>query len=463
MFRIRTYHFSFLVLLVGLLLSAATSPIWYDDAGHFLVIDQALRTGTLAYPSFTGPDPNSPFITLGSPLNHVYWGAMELFGGGMRTARLLTVAFTLLAMLGFWQWARTVMGDKKASWSLWLLLGNIQLLGYGAQLLGELPMLAGVFWGLWAASRWRTSGKWPWLLFWALAWWWAVNCKAYIAVPLGLTLLGLCGVEWMKKEWKGLGGSVVTGLLLGILVGGGLLIEQGGWTELMAWFAERRSYGSEFLAFAPVEALRYLLFKPLFWLGLVALLLRWRFHPRPLDRLPALFQAALLLLFLLSAGYDRFGFQLLFVAALYVSEFCAALWERWQGKWHLRSGFMLVFLLLFVQQSPLILGKRLVHHSKINEQERAVADWCRAHPGGQLYTYDQQLYPFIGPGLALAAKVPSASSQCEAFPFVAGDLLLAGPYAYTEYQDCIPWAAFEERGRFGTPELDGYRILEYRQ
>ncbi|MCS7074933.1 MAG: hypothetical protein NZ108_10745, partial [Bacteroidia bacterium] len=52
-----------LLLIIGMLYF----PVWYDDAGHWLVFRTFIQTGTIAYPiSSDAIDPSSQFITIGS-------------------------------------------------------------------------------------------------------------------------------------------------------------------------------------------------------------------------------------------------------------------------------------------------------------------------------------------------------------------------------------------------------------
>lgn len=201
----------------------------------------------------------------------------------------------------------------------------------------------------------------------------------------------------------------------------------------------RASYGNEFFACEWGEGLRYLAFKPLFGLGMVAMALRVYFQGRLADLFLALIQVALTLMFLLSAGYDRFGFLLLFIPAVFLAEFMAALWGKWKGRTGLRIGFSLLFILIFAQKSPLMLSLRLFFPDQINQEEV----WVIEHipKGYSVFTYDQQIVPFLSPETPyrLPGSVPSNKDNCKNLSLKVNEVLIAGKYANTEYQGCIDW------------------------
>ncbi len=460
MFGPRSYLIPFVLFLLLLVLSAYTTPVWYDDAGHFLVIDTALQTGQMGYPAYWGVDMDSPFITLGRPLNETYRLWLGLWGGGMAAARGLSILFSLAAAWAFWRYGRDLKGATKATWALWIMVGNVQWVTYGAQLLGEGPMLLGVFGGMAALAQWKKDGQVGWAALGGLAWWWAVNCKAYIALPLGLAVGGMAVWSFGKKDLREMGRWLLFGAIWTLAVVAGWIQEQGGWAEFVHYLEDRQSYGNEFFVFAPTEALRFLLFKPLFALGILAMVLRLRVHPRPADRLPILLQLFLTLFFLCSQGFDRFGFLLLFLPALYLAEFTAAAWARTHAKPWLRAAFLLLFALLFTQQTPIRIAQRLLHPNETNAHERAVAEWLGREKIGPISTVDHQLYPFLSQELLLPATVPSNKMDCQPPPIVPNGYYIAGPYAFTEYQDCIDWTVLTPRDTFGDPYVDGYVIFE---
>lgn len=460
-FQFSKYHLIFIPFLALLLLTAWLRPVWYDDAGHYLVIEQGVAEGTFCHPTDIENgvcDWQSPFITLGAPLNIYYASWLKVFGGEMGSARLATIIFSLIGFWALFNLVRRSFSIEKAFWTALLLIGNIQLLSYGSQVLGEMPMMAGVLCGLNFILRWRQSGKWQWWLLAIPALLWAVFCKAYIALPIGFGLGMWILISLFKRDGKAMA-TLGLAMLWGLGVIAAMVVEQGGWSEFQVFLQNRGSYANEFFTFDFVEALRFLIFKPLFSLGSLALLIRIYFQRRDDDILLACFQLSLLVFFLCSAGYDRFGFLLLFIPAIYLSEFCLSLWNRWKGKRALQVVFGIVFAILFVQQTPLILARDWP--GRMANEKAWLEKWVEAEPGGlnSVFTYDQHYALLCQKLFRLPVVVPSNKQNCEPLVLRAGEFLVAGPYAFTEYQNCIPWDTLEEIGKI---EDENYPVTFYR-
>lgn len=426
------------------------SPVWYDDAGHFIVVREALLGNGFCYPAATGCDPDSPFITLGHPLNRIYAAFMGLFGESIFVGRICTILFSLAAAGAIGELARRFFSPSKAVWALLLLIGNIQLLSYGAQILGEMPMMACLLWAILAHVQWYETGKWMWAGLVPLLLFGAVMCKAYIAVPIALAWAIWLLALLFRHEKKIFLRTLLQGAVWGLGLVAYFILEQGGWRGFLDFLEARSSYGSEFFAFDFAEALRFLLLKPLFWLGTGALALRLRIKRRGLDFFLASFQFALLLTFLLSAGYDRFGFLLLFLPAIYFAEFMHAAWERMGRKWALRMGFLTLAALAFYQQTPLIYGQRLLHPEQVNAAEREIVEQALSRHNGSgrslvVHTYDQQLVPFLPEKVEfrLPAAVPSNAENCRPLAVQPGEMFIEGEYARTLYFDCVPWGELQ--------------------
>lgn len=433
-----------------LVLAAGTSPVWYDDAGHYLVIKALAEHGEVCYPVHMAAgdcQPDSPFITLGPTLNYPLAAVLWLTGGGMYALRLAMAVFSLLSLLAFWHLAKAVLErEAKVLWAVALVIGNVQFVNYGAQVLGEAPMLGWLFLGMWALARWLQGGHIGWAIGGILAWFMAILTKEYIAIVIALAMLGFWAALLLRRDrrwlpWMGLGVGI------GALLLGYHLLKAGGLAEVQRWFVERQSYGSEFLAFDLLEGCRFLLFKPLVLLGTAAMALRVAVRARLLDVFLLCFQLAWLLFFFSSAGYDRFGFQLIFLPAIYLSEFLLTTWERWAARHWWRIGILgLCFLGLFSQRTLPLLAERLLDGVSSNvAEEEAVALLERYHPRS-LFTYDQQLAPFLPDSipLRLSAIVPSAAVQAPPLELAPGEYFLAGPYAFTEFQSAIDWDNLEQ-------------------
>ncbi|HHG83695.1 MAG TPA: hypothetical protein ENJ82_03010, partial [Bacteroidetes bacterium] len=433
------------VFLLLLVLSACYAPIWYDDAGHFIVIREFVSEGVACYPVDLGAgicDAQSPFITLGPALNYPLAGWMWAFGPNMLTGRIFMVMLALGAMLAFWMLARRLLQPQKAFWALALVLGNVQLVTYGSEILGEVPMLGWLFLGLALQLDWWQNGSWRAHLAATGAYVLAILSKEYVALPLAMGL-GAWMVYWLwMRQARQVLAILGQGLLIGLAIIGYHLAKTGSWEAFFAWFQARGSYGAEFFSFNLGESLRFLLFKPLILLGSIALLIKvWMRRAAP-DILIACFHFAHLFFFLSSAGYDRFGFQLIFIPAIYLAEFMAVIWKRFilkQPHPRLRQMvFIFSFLLLFTQQTFPILAQRILSSTSSNLAEETVSALISQYHIEQIYTYDQQLIPFLPPKVRfrLSPTVPSNSSNCQPLSLHSAEWLIAGIYAQTSFQNC---------------------------
>lgn len=444
MFRFHKYHLVFIALLALLLCSAWLRPVWYDDAGHYLVIQQGIETNEFCHPTDLSAgecDSRSPFITLGAPLNHVYAAWMYCFGSGMGTARICTILFSLLGFLALFDLVKRFFSIEKAFWAVLLLIGNIQILSYGSQVLGEIPMIACLLAGTNFFLRWRDGGGLIMAVLAILCWLGAVFCKAYIAVPMAIAFGGWLLVALYKNEKEA--GALFIPLIWGILATIGMVREQGGLEQFAIFLEERGSYANEFFTFEFWEALRFLAFKPLFLLGTLALGIRIYFQKRNEDIFLGMLHLSCSVFFLCSAGYDRLGMLLLFIPAIYLAEFCASLWRKWKRKLGLKGIYILIFLGFFVQQTPVIWVQDWPGRVTNEKAWRKNFDELQLIGMESIFTYDQHFAWLSHRNFRLPEVVPSAKDQCRTLQLRRGEWLLAGPYAFTEYQDCIPWNELE--------------------
>jgi hypothetical protein len=203
------------------------------------------------------------------------------------------------------------------------------------------------------------------------------------------------------------------------------------------------------LAFNFGLSFKYVLFKPLIWLGTLALLLRLRVKQRNQERIMLAFQMGLFIFFGMTAGYDRMGFLLAFIPAIYVAEFLPFLWEELSRQPKLRRlrqvGFVLLLIAIFSQQSlPIMIGRTAAEGGS-NKAELEVTDAMAAHPEITWWIFDQQIMPFVHEGQhwRLIPIVPSAGRSCiyDGHAVYPGHFegIVSGPYAQTEYKQCIPW------------------------
>jgi Dolichyl-phosphate-mannose-protein mannosyltransferase len=440
------------LLLGGLIVSALYAPVWYDDAGHFLVAREVARGHGMCYPVASEEAAcisDSPFITMGPVQAYPLGWWMRCLGESMLSGRLFMILLSLGTAFALFRLGKALTSSAKALIAVGLLAVNIQFITYGAEVLGEVPMMGLILGGLGFLLRWERGGA-SWnagvgLIFWCLA----VGIKEYAMLPTGLSLVIWLLIRLISREKPlkifALGIAYALALVLTLALIHGV--------HVLAYLQARQSYGSEFLAFNLGLSLKFLLFKPLFWLGMGAMVLKWRVKQRGADALILSVQAAWLVFFLLSAGYDRFGFLLLFLPAIYVAEFVPYLWQEAARKrewaWPKRIGLIVIGLVVFAQQTYWVFGKRMLQPELVNGAERAAAAWVEGYYGQAIFTMDQQLIPFLSEGQAwgLTGYVPSQKDDFALpryfFHLPAHTTFAAGPYAFTEYQNRIDWAAMQ--------------------
>lgn len=432
-----------------LVIAALYAPIWYDDAGHYIVIRELIGEGVACYPVELNRgecDPNSPFITMGPALNYPLGSWMRILGTSMLAGRSLMVLLSLQSLLAFLLLARRLVQPAKAFWAVALVIGNIQLVTYGAEILGEVPMLGWLFLGLAFQLRWWANRRTGALVLATLAYLLAILTKEYIAAPLALGMAGWITMAWLTRQRAQAFGLLAQGLAITLALLAYHWVQAGSWEALVAWFRDRGSYGAEFLRFDLLESFRFLLFKPLIALGTLALFTKVYFRRTSQDIVLACFHLSHLLFFLFSAGYDRFGFQLLFIPAIYLSEFIWLAWNRLgrhpQYPRLLRGAFGLFFLLLFTQRTLPTFAGMLTQHPPSNAAEHALVQLLQKHRVSRLFTYDQQVIPFLSDGyeFRLCRTVPSNAGQCQPLVLRSKEWLVAGPYARTEFGACWPQA-----------------------
>lgn len=443
------------LLLGGLLVAAFHAPIWYDDAGHYLVARAIASGDGMCYPlDSDGANcvENSPFITMGPVQAYPLGAWLRLVGDTMLAGRIFMVLVSLGAAFALYRLGRALTTSTKASIAVALMALNIQFLTYGAEVLGEMPMMGLVLAGISCFLRWDRGHGWWWAVLGIVAWCLAVGIKEYAMLPLAMSLVVWLALKGFSKDrplavlYLGVGFGIGLGLTVAWLA-----IPHGG---LVAHLLDRQSYRSEFLALDLGTSLKYLLFKPLFWLGTGAMVLKWRVQRRPAEALTLSVQAAWLVFFLLSAGYDRFGFLLLFLPAVYVAEFVPYLWQeagrqpRW--AWLRRATLVVVAWVVFSQQTYWVFGQRILHPDLVNAVERAATARLRERPAGRVVTVEQQMALFldaVGQRWRLYSRVPSQGRGCDhpdpELRLALDEVLLAGPYAFTEYDKCIDWTHLE--------------------
>ncbi|MFW5658971.1 MAG: ArnT family glycosyltransferase [Bacteroidota bacterium] len=438
--RKRSLLLVFLVVgAMGLALSAARIPPWYDDACHWLVARTLHHTGTTAFPlatDMTRIDPDSRFVTVGPAVNYLVAGWMWLFGDDFWRVRVLMSVIGLLMLLALFRLAVHGLHFAKAVWAVALLAGSVPFITFGSQLLGEGAMLLFLLTGLRALLASATM-RWQDALVASVCFNLAILSKEYIALPVGLMLVfgfvrALLDDRKATVKWLVMGAT----LPLGVAVWYALKFDS--WADLQAYWALKSAYTSEFLALTFSQSLRFLLFKPVIVLGTLALVLRVIFRREWQDGLLLVLQAQLLVFFLLSAGYDRFGLVLMPIACIYLGEWVYAVLLRMDTSLLHRKR---------LQQGAFILGVLLVSWQKwwLNPVLQYKRDLAIAIPtqAQSVFTYDLQFVPelYDQKRIDLPTFTPAEAEQgtCKQQMFTPTHPILIGPYANGAYKQC--WTA----------------------
>mgnify|MGYP006266138111 CR=1 FL=1 len=481
--------------------------------------------------------PYSLFITVGPAVNYPAAAWMGLFGESLLSARVFFALVTLGFLAVWWRLAWRYTSLSRAWWAVLLLLGSLQVLTYGVQYLGELPGLLFIGSGLLVVHRYLQQAGYSGpgqkrasdgpatrkTLFLAallgVCWGLAVLCKANFIVPLGVLVLGAFIHALLRRRFRKMwlfwfvAGAVI------LLIYGGMqavrfaalpsgellltsfsdpLLQQSqmqqlfnapyGFARWLRWWQLRLSYGEEFWVWN-TEGWWLLLKKPVLWLGFLAAAVKAGFRRTyPEVVLAALF-GLFLLMFLASAGFERFLLWLYPFAVVFLGEWGFAIWSRlwqpWQRQRYWQGPlYFLVFFALAWQRTPVELTRRLLHPETVNREEKAFVRQINKPPpalqqwrsqAGEplpLHVADLQVLPFLRSAkvkfrIQLPIWPPAALEPSRLiFPIPVNEGLLLGPYQHSEYRvgqtpegKAIPY--YQPRGsfRFAGAETATYGLV----
>lgn len=212
-----------ILLLLGLMLFR--QPLfpapWFDEGLNVSTAATLAREGVYALPNSDGPRLMDPAIQTGPtvlvPIALVY----RLFGVGIMPARLVMVAFALLALVAYGLLARRLVGATAALLAVGLLLvGSRQeytsFVIVGRQVLGEVPALGYYALGLliWFHVVEQPQRRIPGLVLSGLSWGIAMVTKSQILllwpVCLGLLLL----LDWFYYQRAGKLAFIIPGVVM---------------------------------------------------------------------------------------------------------------------------------------------------------------------------------------------------------------------------------------------------------
>lgn len=195
---------------------------WFDEGLNLSTAAMIARQGTYALPDSRGPRVMDPAIQTGPTVLLPVALVVRLFGTKLTAARLVVVAFALLALWLYWRLARRLFGAPTALVaSLCLLAGNpdrfASFVYMGRQVLGEVPALAFVLLGLVITlESWeRPGGRRRDAVLAGLAWGAAMVTKSQIFVLLPAAIALVCAADLLyfrQRVWRRLAISAAVGL-----------------------------------------------------------------------------------------------------------------------------------------------------------------------------------------------------------------------------------------------------------
>lgn len=123
-----------------------TSPRpWLDEGIYVQVSRHLVETGHFGLPIEPGKDISLGYVTVGFPVLVPVAIAFSVFSVSLTVARVVAVAFLLLAIASSALLVRRLYGRRAATWTALLVATFPPLFGHGKNLLGEVPGLAYLF------------------------------------------------------------------------------------------------------------------------------------------------------------------------------------------------------------------------------------------------------------------------------------------------------------------------------
>lgn len=430
-----------LIVFVLLIVAVFIFPIWYDEAGHFIVLENWLNGNGDAFTVDSATknfDRNSGLITMGFANKTLAFAVAKIFGLSITVLRFLSFSFSFGLILVLWKLYKSLFPNKQFFWFLLIFGFNIQFLSYGTQFVGEPAMLFFLFTGIFFQIRFLQSEKTILAILAFIFFQFSILSKEYIAITIGLSLfISFLRSLFLKNKKQSLV-FLVQGFLLPIGVLLWYFWKFDGINGAFAFLESRLDYSSEFFAMNFTESPRYLLFKPQILLGILAILLRLRFQMNDSQRFLAIFQMIFFILFLFSAGYERFGYQLLFISGIFLSEFLPFIYKRHLHNIFAKITFSVFIFALFSQNTFTIFYQKLSNLSEKNQSEKNLVQTLEKQKIKQIFTYEHQIYPFLLKKINFRSSPlsPHSSERCQPLMLKTGEVFVEGEFAKTEFPNC---------------------------
>ncbi|GIV43828.1 MAG: hypothetical protein KatS3mg035_0951 [Bacteroidia bacterium] len=443
------YLVSYFLVLGLLILCSRLSPFWYDDTGHSLVVYQLYQTGIWAfpteYPYLSDYDCFSTMISIGPVLHYPASWFISITDWDFHYLRFYMAFLNAFLPFCIYTISKDFFPPRSALWAAVLSILNVQFWIYGSQYLGEIILIQWILWGIY--FQWLTLIKQKKIIYLCLSqifFYLAILTKEYIALPLGLYLF-FAWIYWSIIHKKWLNALLLQGVLLPVAPLLFYYIHFQDFISFQKYWELKKDYQSEFL-YLNTEPLLFLIKKPLILIGYVTMIIKWLIKKRKEDFLLGILQTLFLVFFLISKGFDRFGFLLFPIASLYVSEWLPFLWN---------FVFKTLFLkIIFVATSLVLFAQNLVNpfywesQWKKNEYLKLLAYKIQTSNIPSFFTYEIELIPYLKNLSIRTSSIPPVSSH-RIKEKIKENYFLIGEYAQTEYSNTWNKEDYIKIGEYG--------------
>lgn len=462
---------------------------WWDEGWTLSVARNWVVSGH--YGHMLDGQPAAPVLSAHLPVVALIAAAFSAFGVGLLQARAVMVACALITLLLLYMLSRALAGRRIASIaSLLVCLAPVQwdlsLVFMGRQVLGEIPSLLFILAGLLALTRSGGSRWWPSVLAGVL-FGLALATKAQVVPFVATGLVTTTGILFFRKRDQAWRMALVSALAFAVppvlsFLRSSLLTTPGVRHDPVAGLVEVTALvldpdiRMETLRFAFVTALPVTLG---LLLAAVRLFQQWR------DRAVWTGTVRMLLLLiagswyawyvLLSIGWGRYVFPPAFLAAPFIAELVAALWERARVSGShgtrypaLMRGAAVVLLVVFAATTgrQVLLGFRDLQtvRSAPGLNELAAYVNTRTPVDATVETYESELLflldrPVHVPPAQLNVDfirknwLGDSSALGYSLGGVRADLLVVGAFGGGLYDPLIREGVYTPRARFGAYTL----------
>lgn len=470
--KVSYYH----TALIGILLVFAGLSIilpWgYDDSGHLLAAITLSKTGIWGFPETPmNVISHSLFVTIGPTLHFPVAFLIKIGFLPAVAARLWVTLHSFLIIFVAYLFRRSKLDVVVLV--IAVLLFSVQFLNYGARYLGEIPGIAYLLLTVWAFSQ-------PKKIYWTATIWGvlSISSKEYFLFPLfGLALFRwlFCSSRSNRELWV-IASWIIAWIVFYIGLFGTDI------ATFLEYWQNKFGYKDEFYTFS-LNSVHFLLFKPVLIFGTAALWVEYWAQRKIIIRDLAVIQTLLGLMFLLSAGYDRFGLWLLPAASIGLAPWLRFLKNYLSNKNRIIKYvlFLTVFLIISQRTLPMILhwtasyfyegyGNTKVKYF-LDEKFNSVNSSAIINNNPKIVTCEVELVLGLKDYLWQLPVYPPMAAHQQTVILNPGDWFISGPFSESVYylkpdsSNAKLWIKIPIQAKtfFFTPEEEFYSIYQITQ